>query len=128
MSKGQISVAGSAVTAAAVLVVIMGLLVIGMPSRARQRRLDGLRVDDLTKLSGAVETYWQRHAALPSTLDTLVAAHQLDLVPNDPQTGTPYTYLVSGERSYGLCATFAQPSDSDRIGKRYDIFTPPTHS
>lgn len=128
MSKTQISFAGAAVTVAAALVVIMGLLAVGKPSRARQRRLDGLRVDDLSQLSSAVETFWARRASLPSTLDTLVAMHQLDAVPRDPQTNTPYTYLVSGERSYRLCATFAQPSDSDQVGTRYETFNHMNHS
>lgn len=112
MTKAPISRAGSAATVAAALVVAAGLVMLGTPSRARERRMDELRTEDLTQLSAAIEDFWGKHSALPPTLDTLVAARALDRLPVDPQSNAPYTYLVSGERSYRLCATFAQPSDS----------------
>jgi hypothetical protein len=113
MSGRPISAAGAAATAAAVLAVIAGLITLGSPSRARDRRLDQLRIDDLAQLSAFIDGYWRKHAALPPSTDSLVAARDLDHVPSDPKTGTPYTYLASGERSYRLCATFALPSDSN---------------
>jgi len=113
MSKSSVSRAGVAATIAAALVVIAGLITLGTPSHARERRLDRLRVRDLSRLSNLIDGFWREHAALPQSLDTLVATRQLDRVPSDPQNHSPYTYLVSGERSYRLCATFAQPSDSD---------------
>lgn len=112
MSKRPISRAGAAATIAAALVVIAGLITLGTPSRARERRFDQLRIEDLSQLSRLIDSYWVKHAALPQSLDSLVAARQLDRVPSDPQNRSPYTYLVTGERSYRLCATFAQPSDS----------------
>jgi hypothetical protein len=131
MTKSPISTAGAAATVAAVLVVIAGLLTLGMPSRARERRLDGLRVEDLSQLSSSIDIYWNKHSALPLTLDSLVSARQLDRVPLDPQSNTAYTYLVSGERSYRLCATFAQPSDTsaDPIhGNGFEVLGPNSHS
>jgi hypothetical protein len=131
MTKAPFSTAGAAATVAAVLVVIAGLLTLGMPSSARERRLDGLRVDDLSQLSRSIDLYWGKHAALPPTLDSLVAARQLDRVPLDPQNNTAYTYLVSGERSYRLCATFAQPSDTSadaNQGNRFEVFAGNSHS
>jgi hypothetical protein len=112
MTKRPISPAGVAATVAAVVVVIAGLVMLGTPGQARARRLDGMRVNDLSTLSLAVDEYWAKHAALPATLDTLVSAHQVDRMVTDPQSNRPYTYLVSGERSYRLCATFQQPSDT----------------
>lgn len=131
MTKAPFSAAGAAATVAAVLVVIAGLVTLGMPSRARERRMDGLRVDDLSQLSRSIDVYWSKHAALPLTLDSLVAARQLDRVPLDPQSSTAYTYLVSGERSYRLCATFAQPSDTSADANqstRFEIFGQNSHS
>lgn len=122
MTNAPISRAGVAATVAAVVVVVAGLLTLGMPSRARERRLDGLRVQDLSQLSSAIDMYWSKYAALPPTLDSLVSTRQLGRVPLDPQSNTAYTYLVSGERSYRLCATFAQPSDTG-AGPMYDGFT-----
>jgi hypothetical protein len=112
MTRSPVSRAGVAATIAAVLAVIAGLITLGTPSRARERRLDELRTEDIARLSDAVDEYWSKHAALPPTLDSLVSQRQLDRVPKDPKTDSAYTYLASGERSYRLCATFAQPFDS----------------
>lgn len=118
MTTRRISPAGAAATIAAILVVIAGLIMLGSPSRARERRLDELRVDDLARLSVAIDQYWAKHAALPDSLDSLVTAHQLDRVPKDPVTKSPYTYLVSGQRSYRLCATFLHPTDTGEVAMR----------
>ena len=113
MSQRPISRAGLATTIAAVLVVIAGLITLGTPARARARKFDRLRVADLSQLSNQIDGYWVKHAVLPEALDSLVSTRQLDRVPTDPRNHKPYTYLVTGERSYRLCATFAQPSDSN---------------
>jgi hypothetical protein len=112
MIRPAVSRAGVAATIAAVLAVIAGLVTLGTPSHARERRLDELRTEDLARLSDAVDAYWTKHAALPLTLDSLVSQRELDRVPADPKSDSAYTYLASGERSYRLCATFAQPFDS----------------
>jgi len=112
MSTRPVSAAGVAATVAALLAVIAGIIVAGSPSRAREQRLDHLRIDDLAQLSSVVDAYWVKHATLPQSLDSLVGAQELDRVLTDPQSGSPYTYLVSGERSYRLCANFSLASDS----------------
>jgi hypothetical protein len=112
VTRRGISPAGVAATIAAAVVVIAGLLAIGMPSRARERRIDGVRVGDLSMISSAIDAYWNRHSALPEVLDSLVSRHELDRVPADPESKAAYTYLVSGARSYRLCATFAQATDT----------------
>jgi hypothetical protein len=138
MTRRPISAAGAAATIAAAVVVIAGLLILGTPSRARARRLDHIRVGDLVSLSHAVDQFWVTHGSLPPTLDSLVVAHQLDHVARDPLSNVPYTYLVSGERSYRLCATFQQPTDSAEASMPGEdvvfstggrtIFAPDTHS
>ena len=105
-------------TAAAVLAVGGGLYVIGTPARARAHRLDEMRVSDLSSISRQVELYRKQHAVLPSGLDTLRSDGLLSRIPRDPVTDSPYAYFPSGERSYRLCATFAEPSDTNR--SRYD--------
>jgi hypothetical protein len=112
MTKRGVSPAGAAATIAAAVVVIAGLITLGAPSRARERRLDGVRVGDLAMLSASIDEYWKKHAALPEVLDSLVSTHELDRVPADPESKAAYTYLVSGARSYRLCASFAQPTDT----------------
>ena len=121
MTRPRISPAGAAATIAAALVVIGGLILLGTPSHARERRLDEMRVDDLASLSSAIDQYWAKRAALPDSLDSLVSAQQLDRVPKDPGTNTPYTYLRSGERSYRLCATFQHPSDTSAITRAPNV-------
>ncbi len=127
MSTQPLSRAGVAATIAAALVVIAGLLTLGLPSHARERKLDGIRVEDLSQLSRAVDAYWDTHAALPDSLTSLIASHQVDRVSNDPQSGAPYTYVVNGARSYRLCATFAQPTDTTERA-RIDVYMPANRS
>jgi hypothetical protein len=110
MTRRGASRAGIAATLAAGLAIVAGLITLGKPSRARDRRLDELRVQDLTSLSSAIDDYWNKHSALPPTLDSL--APQISRVPVDPKSDSAYTYLPGGARSYRLCAAFAQPSDS----------------
>lgn len=112
MTNPPVSRAGIAASIAALLAIIAGLIILGTPSHARERRLDELRVEDLARVSESVDEYWTKRGSLPLTLDSIVAQQQLDRVPADPKTGSPYTYLPSGARSYRLCATFTQPSDS----------------
>jgi hypothetical protein len=112
MSKRSISAAGAIATAAAVLAVIAGLLTLDSPSRARQRKLDQRRVDDLSRLAMIVDEYWEKHSVLPDSVEVLVKTGDLDRAPVDPTSGTPYTYQASGARSYRLCATFALASDT----------------
>lgn len=104
--------AGAAIVAA-VLVVVTGLLLLGSPSRARQRRLDDLRVRDLSSIANALDLYWSKHTALPDTVDSLVSARLLDRIPTDPVSGVRYPIHLTGERSYRLCATFSQPLDTN---------------
>jgi len=114
MMRRGVSPAGAAAAIAAAVVVVAGLITLGTPSRARERRIDGVRVGDLSMLSNAIDEYWKKHAALPEVLDSLVSTHELDRVPADPESKAAYTYLVSGARSYRLCAIFAQPTDTSQ--------------
>ena len=113
MSTRRVSRAGVAATIAAAVAIIAGLLTLDSPSLARERKLDRRRIEDLSRMSNLIDAYWMMHSALPPTLDTLAVLRLTDRVPVDPKNRSPYTYHVSGERSYRLCATFAQPSDSN---------------
>jgi hypothetical protein len=125
MTRRGISPAGVAATIAAAVVVIAGLVTLGSPSRARERRIDGVRLGDLSMLSTSIDAYWSKHAALPDVLDSLVSTHEIDRVPADPESKAAYTYLVSGARSYRLCAIFAQPTDTTQgaNGENDVVFT-----
>lgn len=112
MAPPKFSLAAGAATAAALVAIVAALMMLGPPSRARERRLDDMRVEDLSTLSNAVEQYWTKRAALPDTLDSLMTAHVLGTIPTDPVSKASYRYHVTGARSYRLCATFTTKSDS----------------
>jgi hypothetical protein len=120
--------AGAAATIAAALAVVTGLVMLGTPSGARERRMDELRTSDLAQLSTAIDEYWNKHAVLPPVLDSLVSGRQLDRLPADPESNSSYRYVVSGDHAYRLCATFAQPTDTMVPPRSYDYLDRSTHS
>ena len=69
-------VVGAAVTA--------GIVIIGSPAEERTRRLDTRRVEDLQRISGAVEVYHQRHQRVPLSLEELSKEPGLSAVARDP--------------------------------------------
>lgn len=112
MSSSRLNLPASASIAAASFAVIAGLIMLGTPSRARQRRLDDVRVQDLSSIAGALDAYWTKHNVLPDTVDSLVSTRLLDRIPTDPVSGVRYPIHLTGARSYRLCATFSQPLDT----------------
>ncbi len=90
--------------------VTMGLIVLGSPVEERTRLFDQRRVQDLQDLSGALNLYWTRHDRLPSTLDELSSEPGVDVSTMDPATTAPYEYLVLGDTTYQICASFERDS------------------
>ena len=94
---------GTAVVAA----IVAGLILIGSPAAERVRRLDDIRVRDLTELSNAIDLHWRREGKLPVSLDVLAtipgAAFRSTM---DPSTEEPYSYRVVDGARYELCASF----------------------
>lgn len=113
MKSGRPPVAAILATIAVTLTVVAGLITLGPPSVAREHRLDEQRTLDLVRITTAIDGYAKRQNALPPSLDTLVATHDLALIPRDPTTNTPYEYGPTGPSTYRLCATFQQPSDGN---------------
>lgn len=96
----------------AALAVGAGLVLTGGPGQARQERRDRQRDGDLANLSLLVRCLADlngRH--LPERLET---TPDCDWQPrlNDPGTGKPYRYQVTGPNSYRLCADFELPDNS----------------
>jgi hypothetical protein len=98
-------------TVTVVSLVVAGLVVIGPPSRQRERRLDDERERHLKAISSAVDVYRSRNSALPKALNELAQASDAPLQLEDPETGRPYEYRVITPNSYELCARFARQSD-----------------
>jgi glucan biosynthesis protein len=97
-----ISVTAAAVTA--------GLLALGSPATARERRFDTKRVEHLAELSNAVNTYHLSNRRLPTALPDLEQELAYAVRFRDPATAQPYEYRVIDSDFYELCATFQQPS------------------
>lgn len=107
----------SSVVASVVLIgwIIAGFFIVGTPAEQRATRLDIQRVSDLNSLQYNVIDYWNRTDALPEDLSALTNMH----VPTDPATGEMYSYTVTGDLSFELCATFATDSDERNQQDRF---------
>lgn len=97
--------AGAAIVVVAAIVA--GLVLIGPPSQERLRTMDARRVSDLQAAALAVDRYWNRHQALPQSLDALARERGEVFTVRDPGSGLPYEYHGNADRSYTLCAAFA---------------------
>jgi hypothetical protein len=95
------------------LVVIRGIMIIGSPSEERTRRMDSRRVDDLQRISSAIEVYHRRHQRLPGSLEQLAKEPGLEPVARDPVTNQPYSYRAVDATRYEVCGTFDRET-SDR--------------
>jgi hypothetical protein len=104
-------VVGTSVVAA----IVAGLFLIGSPSAERLRRLDEIRVRDLTQLSHGIDLYWQREEKLPPSIDALATAPGVPFRSTmDPSTSEPYAYRALDATRYELCAVFeAEDADGD---------------
>ena len=99
-------------TLAVAAAVIGALVLVGPPSEQRRRKLDERRVRDLQGLAAAVDSYWVRHRALPVSVEAVERQFLADAV-RDPESGIPYGYRVTGEKSFEVCATFAARSTEE---------------
>ena len=116
MPRGRVNVLAIVAIVVVAATVAAGLIVAGGPGVERQRRLDVLRTQDLEQLTFAIQRHYNRHHALPASLDTLRVEHEMRDVPVDPETRVPYRYEVTGPTAYRLCASFHQPS-TDAFGR-----------
>lgn len=104
------------------LLVVAGVVVVGTvvaaffvmdpPARQRAERLDGIRVADLERLKGRIESHALVHGQLPERLSVVSGVPGDAIV--DPATGRPYQYEVTGEHSYRLCAIFEAAVEGPR--------------
>lgn len=95
----------------AALAIGAGLVLTGGPGQARKERRDSQRDSDLSALSALVRCLAEQEGRkLPQRLqitDDCGAQARLE----DPFTGQPYRYEVTGPRSYRLCAGFELPEE-----------------
>ncbi len=90
--------------------VIAGFFVVGSPQEARLRGFDEKKIQDLQFIQGELINYWQNKEVLPVTLSQLNDDIRGVRIPQDPQAGSDYAYLVKGPLTFALCANFNKPS------------------
>ncbi len=106
-------------SAAAIVVVLIGLYLSGSPGEQRLLRLDERRVQHLQILARAIDAYWEADSRLPQTLEQLIAGQRLRNMPVDPVSGESYVYQPTEPKGYRLCADFDRPS---KEAKRPDFW------
>jgi hypothetical protein len=110
--------------------IILGLIFSGSPATSRMERQDQQRVMDLQQISYAIDYYYRTNTStlppsltdIPST-DRVKGAHFFERT-EDPFTGTPYEYRVTGPNTYELCAVFDLESpqeDSVSMARSYPM-------
>jgi hypothetical protein len=102
---------GGAALLTVVVAVAAGLVLSGSPAAARARRLDARRVEDLVRISNAIDLYYVRQHTLPVKLTGLGPPSGPSLSVRDPVTSETYEYRTVAARRYELCAAFTAPSD-----------------
>jgi hypothetical protein len=103
------------VTAIVAASVIGAMVMLGAPSVQRQRKMDEVRVQDLTFIALSVNGYFTRHKELPADLDALSKEPGYHIARSDPDTGQPYGYQILGATSYRLCADFTTEPVVDSV-------------
>lgn len=118
---------GIAAGLVALLSIVAGFFIIGSPQEVRMLRYDQQKVSDLQSIQYQLLNYWQQKEALPETLAEANDPLSGFAMPTDPQTGAQYTYIVTGDTSFRLCADFNLPTP-DTAGQgefpRHDIAYP----
>jgi hypothetical protein len=109
-------------TVAVATAVIAAVVILGAPSVQRQRKMDAVRVQDLTNIATSVYGYFNRHGALPADLGAVAREPGYRVALNDPEAGKPYGYQVIDATSYRLCADFATDSATDPPDS-YNVYT-----
>lgn len=104
------------VTATVLLSLLGGLYLAGSPGRARQRALDGQRETHLATIADRIDRFWSQQGRLPGDLQELRGTRGIWVQSiQDPATGEPYDYTITGESTYELCAVFDTDSERDEI-------------
>ena len=100
--------------------ILVGLYIAGSPSEQRLIRLDKKRVSALSGLATSVTVYRQRNDRMPENLEVLVDGQLLNILPLDPETAEPYSFQVTENGGYRLCAEFSRPSVKQRENNFWD--------
>lgn len=115
----------SAIVLVIAAAVAAGLFLSGSPERERMRRFDQERLNDLSQISYAIDSYRNQEKKLPATLEELKTKRDLYVRSlKDPRTAKPYEYSATATSTYQLCASFETDSDAElarTLAQRPDI-------
>jgi hypothetical protein len=109
----------AAAVAAVVAALIAGIVAVGPPRLERDRKLDRIRVTDLTAIENLISSFAKVHKSLPADLAALAQEPGYSIPRVDPESGKPYDYEVLGTDGYRLCARFTTQSTRDETGSIY---------
>lgn len=96
--------------AVVIISIVLGFVIVGSPTTARERQYDERRISDLQSIQWQIVNYWQSKEQLPQSLNQLNDPISGYTLPLDPETGMSYEYTATGSAAFELCATFDQQS------------------
>lgn len=88
----NIIAAGSAIFV--IVALVWSVSIIGTPAQMRLKRIDDVRLSDISRVQQEIFNHFQTTDKLPATLAELDDAFQGYVVPKDPVTGEVYEYRV----------------------------------
>lgn len=110
-SSGNRTISWS-MSAAVLLIIIVGFFLSGSPFEQRRVRFDQQRLSDLQQIQEQVIGYWIAKLALPASLADVQSPLTGFVLPTDPSTHEPYGFERLGTLKFSLCAVFDSTSDS----------------
>lgn len=89
--------------------IVWGFAVLGSPATQRLYKYDEQKVNDLMNINNEVSNYYATKGTLPKSLTDI--STQYYIIVSDSQTGKPYEYEKTDEKTYNLCADFNKASN-----------------
>lgn len=109
---------GACAIVAVVGMIILGVSKIDTPTVVREQKLDDRQIEDLRIIQGYVQQYYVLNKALPDNLEVVEGGAQNIELPTAPEDRPSYRYNKTND-GFELCATFMQPSVSNRYSEYY---------
>lgn len=100
------------------LTLSLGLYFNTSPGAVRAEREDQERVNRLSSIHYQVENYYQDEGSMPENLE-MIEDRLYDGGIEDPVTDELFTYSITGEESYQVCATFSYSNREREINNGY---------
>lgn len=94
-----------------------GFFIVGSPQEVRLMRFDSEKIGHLQNIQWQVVQYWQQKEVLPQTFENMYDSLGGSVIPVDPQSGELYGYVVTGNKTFQLCATFNKEGTTMQGGR-----------